>query len=221
MTLEETLQELEAQGDEKVRAQNVRWGASDNQYGVKLGEIRKLAKTIKANPELAAELWDTGNVDARFLAILLLKPRQLSSDDVDALVRSVAFSRVADWLIAYVVRKHPEKEALRERWMQDDHPMAARACWDLTAERVSKDAEGLDPSSLLDRIESEMADADPLPQWTMNAALAGIGIHHPDLRARAMEIGESLGVFRDYPTSKGCTSPFAPIWIEEMVRRQG
>ncbi|MFL2433585.1 MAG: DNA alkylation repair protein, partial [Vicinamibacterales bacterium] len=23
-----------------------------------------------------------------------------------------------------------------------------------------------------------------------------------------------------YPTSKGCTSPFAPIWINEMVGRQ-
>lgn len=36
-----------------------------------------------------------------------------------------------------------------------------------------------------------------------------------------MAIGEALGVYRDYPVSKGCTSPFAPIWINEMVRRQG
>jgi hypothetical protein len=26
---------------------------------------------------------------------------------------------------------------------------------------------------------------------------------------------------REYPVSKGCTSPFAPIWIKEMVSRQG
>lgn len=30
-----------------------------------------------------------------------------------------------------------------------------------------------------------------------------------------------LGLCRDYPVSKRCTSPFAPIWINEMVRRQG
>jgi hypothetical protein len=30
-----------------------------------------------------------------------------------------------------------------------------------------------------------------------------------------------LGVYRDYPVSRGCTSPFAPLWINEMVRRQG
>jgi hypothetical protein len=55
----------------------------------------------------------------------------------------------------------------------------------------------------------------------MNFCLAGIGIHFPGLRNRAIAIGERLGIYRDYPVSKGCTSPFAPIWINEMVRRQG
>ena len=41
------------------------------------------------------------------------------------------------------------------------------------------------------------------------------------IRQRALAIGEKLGVFRDYPVSKGCTSPFAPIWINFMVSRQG
>jgi hypothetical protein len=39
--------------------------------------------------------------------------------------------------------------------------------------------------------------------------------------ARALAIGEALGIYRDYPVSKGCTSPFGPIWINEMVKRQG
>ena len=38
---------------------------------------------------------------------------------------------------------------------------------------------------------------------------------------RAIAIGERLGVYRDYPVSKGCTSPFAPIWIDYFVSRQG
>ena len=66
-----------------------------------------------------------------------------------------------------------------------------------------------------------MGTAPPETQWTMNYCLAGIGIHFPKLRKRALAIGESLGIYRDYPVSKGCTSPFAPIWIEEMVRRNG
>ena len=87
-------------------------------------------------------------------------------------------------------------------------------------ERHRKGAGGLDLPALLNRIESEMADANPEVQWTMNNTLANIGIHFPKLRKRAIAIGEKLGIYRDYPVSKGCTSPFAPIWINEMVRRQ-
>jgi len=128
---------------------------------------------------------------------------------------------VADWLIAYVVRQHPDKEALRQVWMAADDRWAARAGWDLTAERVAKSPDSLDIPALLTRIETEMADAKPEVQWTMNNTLATIGIHFPKHRKRAIAIGETLGIYRDYPVSKGCTSPFAPTWINFMVSRQG
>ena len=105
--------------------------------------------------------------------------------------------------------------------MDDDNAWAARAGWSLTAGRIARSTEGLDLPALLDRIEAEMPGAPAPSQWTMNNCLAGIGIHHPKLRKRALAIGEKLGIYRDFPGSKGCTSPFAPIWINEMVRRQG
>ena len=219
-TLKQTLAELKALGDEKIRAQNKKRGAGDNQYGVKLGDLRKLAAKIKTNHDLALELWKTENIDAQFLAVLLIDPKKLSADELDRMVRSVRFSWVADWLSSYVIKNHRDKETLRQKWMADDNPWAARAGWALTSERVGKKPEGLDLPGLLDRIESEMADADPAEQWTMNSCLATIGIHFPKHRKRAIAIGEALGVYRDYPVSKGCTSPFAPIWINEMVKRQ-
>ena len=38
-----------------------------------------MAKKIKTNHELALELWDTGNIDARFLAILVIEPKSLDT----------------------------------------------------------------------------------------------------------------------------------------------
>ena len=114
-----------------------------------------------------------------------------------------------------------KKEALRQRWMQSDHAMAARAGWSLTAERVAKSPEGLDLSALLDRIEAEMATAEPEPKWTMNNTLAAIGIHHPEHRERAIAFGEKIGLYRDWPVSKGCTPPYVPVWVDAMVKRQG
>lgn len=222
MTAKEALARLKALGgDEKIRMLAIRKGAGDDQFGVKLGDIRTLAKEIKTDHALALELWETGNVDARLLAILIMKPKSLSASALDAMVRSNAVEQVSDWLNSYVVKAHPDKEALRVQWMASDDPMPARAGWSLTAERITKKPDGLDLPALLERIEAEMAGAHPLPQWTMNVALANIGIHHPGHRARALAIGEALGVYRDYPTSPGCTSPFAPCWIEEMVRRRG
>jgi 3-methyladenine DNA glycosylase AlkD len=221
MTLKETLKQLQALGNEATRKHNTKYGAGENQFGVKSGDIRILAKKIKTNHELAISLWETGNVDAQLLATLLINPKTLSAEDMDRAVRSVSFVHVADWLNAYVVRQHRDKERLRREWMATDDRWAARAGWDLTAERVAKNPDGLDVPALLDRIESEMAAAAPEVQWTMNSTLAGIGIHFPNLRKRAIAIGEKLGIFRGFPVSKGCTSPFAPIWIDAIVSRQG
>jgi 3-methyladenine DNA glycosylase AlkD len=221
MTRDEALARLEALGSERMRAQNAKRGVTGAQFGVKLGDIRKLAEGIKADHALALDLWETGNLDARLLAVLLIKPKEVTAAGLNQLVRSNRQMPVSDWLNAYVVKAHPEKEALRQRWMQSDHPMAARAGWSLTAERVAKKPDGLDLGALLDRIEAEMATAEPEPKWTMNNTLAAIGIHHPEHRVRALAIGEALGIYRDYPTPPGCTSPFAPTWIGEMVRRQG
>ena len=220
ITLKDTLAQLEALGNETVRKHNKKGGAGDNQFGVTSGDLRKLAAKLKNNRELAPALWNSGNIDAQLLAILLTKAKTLSRDEMDRMVRSVNYAHVADWLSSYVVKDHPDKEALRQAWMNDDHPWAARAGWSLTSERVAKSPDGLDVPALLDRIEAEMGNAGPVVQWTMNMTLATIGIHFPKLRKRAIAIGEKLGVYRDYPVSKGCTSPFAPIWINAMVRRQ-
>lgn len=221
MTLKETLEQLEVLTHEKTRKHNLKKGVGENQFGVKLGDIRKIAKKIKADHELALELWETGNFDAQMLAILILKPKELSSDELDAMVRSVQYERVADWINSYIVKPHPDNETLRQKWMQDENPMAARAGWNLTSQRVIKQPEMVDIPALLDRIENEMSTAAPEAQWTMNFSLVEIGINHPEHRLRAIEIGEKLGLYRELRAPKGCTSPFAPIWIKEMVSRQG
>jgi 3-methyladenine DNA glycosylase AlkD len=218
-TLEEALKALELCGHAKVREMNARNGAPENQFGVKLGDIRAIAKSIKSDHALGLELWGSGNVDGMLLSTLIVKPKLLSEDDLERMAASVTYTQVADWLMTNVIKQNSGKEALRRRWMASSHPMLARAGWSLTTERVIKEPEGLDLGALLDRIEREMASAPAPAQWTMNYCLAEIGIRFAEHRQRAVDIGEALGLYRDYPCSKGCTSPFAPIWIGAMVGR--
>lgn len=221
MTYDQAMSELEALGSPEVRKRSINSGAGQNLFGVKMGDIRALAKKIGPDPELADELWASRNLDAMLLATLLMKPKLLKPEDLDALVGGVENSQVADWLATNVIKQHPAKESWREEWMRSTHEFKARMGWSLTAERIVKDPESLDLAGLLDRIEAEMPAAPTVAQWTMNYCLAEIGINCPELRARAIAIGEKIGAFRDYPTPKGCTSPYAPIWIAAMVARKG
>ena len=217
MTVTEVLAELAALEDPKVRAINERHG---DDHGVNLGKLRALAKRLKTQQELSYQLWKTGDTAARLLALLICRPKAFERDELDAMMREARRPKVHDWLVNYVVKKSPHAEELRQAWFADPDPVVASAGWALTAGRVTKRPEGLDLAGLLDIIEAEMKDAPDRLQWAMNSCLAQIGIDHPEHRARAVDIGERLEVLKDYPTSPGCTSPYAPIWIGEMVRRQ-
>ncbi|MEV4367229.1 DNA alkylation repair protein [Nonomuraea sp. NPDC049637] len=209
--------ELAALEDPKARAVNERHG---DDHGVNLGKLRALAKRLKTQQELARGLWETGDTAARLLAMLVCRPKAFERDELDAMVRQARTPKVRDWLVNYVVKKSPYAEELRVAWSADPDPLVASAGWALTVERVAKKPEGLDLVGLLDVIEAEMKDAPDRLQWEMNNCLAHIGIEHAEHRARAIDIGERLEVLKDYPTSPGCTSPFAPVWIAEMVRRE-
>lgn len=220
MTVDQVLSKLESRADPAVKERNRKGGAGEN-FGVKMGDIRSVAKEIKTNHALAMELWATGNLEARLVAVLILRPKDLTAGTLERMVSEATFTQLADWLNSYVVKKHPSKDAVWEAWMDSSDPMLARSGWSLMAEKVSELAGELDMSALLERLEREMPTAPAPVQWTMNFALVNIGIHSAPHRERALEIGERLGIYRDYPVSKGCTSPFAPIWIREMVKRQG
>jgi 3-methyladenine DNA glycosylase AlkD len=221
MTFDEVMAKLKSLGNEQHHKRYLKSGAGENQFGVLAGDLRALAKEIKSDPELANELWKSGNVDAMMLATLIMKPKALSVADLDRMLGAVTFAQVADYLSTNVVKLHPEKEAQRERWMNSAHEWTARMGWSLTTERVIKKPEGLDLSALLDQIEAELGTAPAAAQWTMNYCLAEIGIQFPEHRARAIAIGEKIGAFKDFPVSRGCVSPYAPIWISEVLRRKG
>src|SRR4051812_36499119 len=94
MTVNAILAQLESLGDDARRAHNTKAGAPDNQFGVKLGDIRAMARKIKTDHELALKLWDTGNVEAQLLATLIIKTESLSAEELDKLTRSATCTQV-------------------------------------------------------------------------------------------------------------------------------
>ena len=216
-TVSAVLTDLAALEDPRMREVNERHG---DDHGVNLSKLRALAKAIKTDHDLAVALWATDDTAAQLVALLICRPRSFAAEDLDRMLREARARKVHDWLISYVVKKSPHVETLRLAWLDDPDSTVASAGWALTADAVAKHPELLDLSALLDTIEAEMTSAPDRLQWEMNSTLAAVGIHHPELRGRAIDIGERLEVLKDYPTPPNCTSPFAPIWIGEIVRRQ-
>src|SRR3954466_14495553 len=216
-TVADVMAELAELEDPRIREVNARHG---DDHGVNLTQLRAVATRLKTQQELARELWATDNTAARLLALLICRPKAFQRGELDTMLRQARTPKVHDWLVNYVVKKNPHSQELRLAWLADPDPVVASAGWALTTDRVAKQPDGLDLSGLLDVIEAEMKDAPDRLQWAMNNCLARIGIEHAEHRARAIEIGERLEVLKDYPTPPNCPSPFAPIWIAEMVRRQ-
>ena len=135
------------------------------------------------------------------------------------MIDDIRAPKLLDWFITNIVKPGRHAEELRLRW-KDGDDLVGRAGWSLTTDRVIKAPDGLDLDALLDQIEREMKTAPERKQWSMNHCLAEIGIRHPAHRARAVAIGEKLKVLIDYPASPGCTPPYVPLWIAEMVRRR-
>ncbi len=216
LTAGEVRERLEALADPRILEVNAKHG---DDHAVNLTKLRAVAKEAGRDAELARELWATGDTASRLVALLVSRPKDFGEDELDAMLREARVPKVQDWLVSYIVMKGPHAEALRERWFGDEDPVVAAAAWDLTTQRVKKHDAGLNRDALLDQIDAEIARAPERLQWAMNFAMGEIGINSPEHRSRVLEMGERLGVLRDYPTSPGCVSPFVPLWVPEMVRR--
>lgn len=211
MTCAEIMDQLKSKSNAKMRDIYVKHGGGENHFGVVLSDLRDLAKQIKTNHELGLELWATGNQDARLLGSLIIKPKSLSIDDLRRMMSEIDFTKLADWFGKNVVLKTAHADTLRDEWRDSDHMCSARIGWWLCSRSIESGT--LDHDELLALVEAQMADAPPAKQEAMNWCLVEIGVKDASRRARALEIGERLGVYRDYPVAKGCISPFAPTWI--------
>jgi len=221
LTFEQVYQQLEDFGHESVRRLYAKQGAGANQFGVKLGDLRGLAKKLKKNHPLALQLWASGNSDAMILATMVMDPGQLTAADAQTMAEPLTYAKPLDELVGNVLVHTPFAEELRLRWMNAPEGLLGRAGWQLLVARITRgDTEGLDYDALLAQIEAEILTTPKPKQEVMNRVLAEIGIQTPNYRQRCIELGERLGRFDDRPVHKGCTSPYVPEWIAAVLNRQ-
>ncbi len=186
----------------------------------KLGDLRKIAKDIKKDHALAMELWSTGAVFPRQLAILIMDKKLLTQAFIDKLDADIQHhprneqNQLTDWLMANQLSKGKKTIALMESWEHSSSVVQRRIFWYYQA-RLRWMGQTPPPNTehLLTSIEARMDNESPEVQWAMNFTAAQIGIHQPEHRSRCISLGERIGLYRDEVVPKNCTPNYLPEFI--------
>ncbi len=187
--------------------------------------IRAIAKEQGKNSELAVHLWKNGGFSSRMLSLLILDLKAVDVRYVEMFIADIEAadgkeqSQLCDWMIANVIMKKAALKNETAKWRDDPSTIRQRVFWSVHARSIRAENHELN-EQLLEYIERELAAASGTVQWNMNWCAAQIGIADERLRSRCIALGERLGLYRDYPVSRGCTSPFLPIWIGSVVGKK-
>src|SRR4051812_27650280 len=115
MTLDETMKALEAAGSEQTRKTYTRHGVTGPQFGVNYSVLKPLAKKLKTDHDLAVRLWDTGNHDARILALMIADPRAATAKQIDHWARALDNYVLTDALGGFIARTPFARDRV-EKW---------------------------------------------------------------------------------------------------------
>ncbi|KAF0820949.1 hypothetical protein KIS4809_0476 [Bacillus sp. ZZV12-4809] len=193
----------------------------------KLGDLRKIAKVIKKDHELAMELWSSEEYLPRLLAILIMDKKLLSQDVLNKLDKDMQIhtiderNNLMDWLMANQLNKDKKTVALMESWETSPSALQRRAFWYYQARlRWTGQTPPDNTEDLLSALEANISQEEPEVQWAMNFTAGWIGVYDEKNRARCIKIGEKTGLYKDEKVSKGCTPNYLPEFIKIEVNKR-
>ena len=78
-----------------------------------------------------------------------------------------------------------------------------------------------DTASLLEAIESDLLQENPIVQWAMNFTAGWIGVYDAQYRSRCIALGIKTGLYKGEMVSKGCTPSYLPEFISIEAEKRG
>ncbi len=192
----------------------------------KLGDLRKMAKEIKMDHDLALELWSTAEFLPRQLAILIMDKKRLSQEVIDQLDKDMQKhemdqrNQLIDWLMANQLAKDKKTIGLITSWEHSPSALQRRIFWYYQARlRWMGNTNHSNTEDLLGAIEANMVNEQPEVQWAMNYTAGQIGKWQEEYRARCIKIGEDTGLYKDEIVAKNCTPSYLPKFIPIEVAK--
>jgi 3-methyladenine DNA glycosylase AlkD len=213
MTSREVLAWLERRGSKRNRDGMARYAiVAPKVFGVSVGTLRHLSKTLGTDPRLAAALWKSGWYEARMLAAFIDDPASITAAEMDRRAKDFDNWAICDTLCFHLFDKSPHAWKKIAQWRRSREEFVKRAAFALLASVALHDKSAPDApfNTSLAWIERAAADDRNFVKKAVNWALRGIGERNRHLHAAARETAQRLAA-----------SPLASArWIGKDALRQ-
>ena len=221
MTKNEVVARLKTAGTAQNRKVYRRHGVLGDKYGVSYAELGKFTKQIKTDHDLAVQLWDTGNHDARILATMIADPAKMKAALLDSWSRDLDSYPLTDAFVVLVSKTDfaPKK---MEKWAPAKSEWIAQAGWALLSHLAVKHTDLPDSFFLehLETIEREIHSRKNRVRHSMNGALIAIGLRNPNLDQRALAAAAGIGKVEVDHGETNCKTPDAAAYITKARKRK-
>ena len=170
-------------------------------FGIGLTQLRKLAKQVGRNRELAIELWETDNYDAKTIALLIDDPKKITREQAEKQVEELAAGMLIHVFSSCdaTLAKSPLALELAVEWLATNHDSKRRCGYGLLYElSKNKRNKALTDDfflSCINDINDRIFDMNETPtmRGSMAGALMGIGKRNKILNLRAIEVATAVG----------------------------
>ncbi len=216
MSLTEAMAALEKAGSAQTRKTYARHGATEPMFGVSFATLKVLVKRVGVDHELALALWDTGNFDARNLAVKIADPARMSSGDLDRWAAATS-ARMCGGYVAMLAGEGPHAAAKAKTWLAAAAEPTRAAGWALLGQMAMRD-DTLPDAYFLERlahIEKRLAGAPNAEREAMNMAVIVIGSRNAALRKAATATAKRIGKVVVDHGDTACRTPDAAQYIEK------
>jgi 3-methyladenine DNA glycosylase AlkD len=195
MELDEVMARLRALASEEDREGMARFGiATGEALGVRVPDLRRLAKEVGRDHALALDLWGTGVHEARLLATMVAEPREVTEDLMEAWLRDLDSWDLCDQACSNLFDRHPLAHDKAVEWAGRKPEFEKRAGFALMAVLAVHDKKAPDGAyeAFLPVIEREAWDDRNFVKKAVNWALRQIGKRNLALNALAVEAARRI-----------------------------
>lgn len=221
-TTNQVMNELKKKGSEQTRKIYRRHSASCKLFGVKVADLKVIAKTIKGDQKLACELYETGNYDAMYLAGIVADGKQMTKKLLESWARTSDWHMISEYTVPWVASESPHAQSLAMKWINSKKEHVASAGWNTYGGIVTTTAdEHLDLAeikSLLKRIEREIDSAPNRVRYTMNGFVISVGAYVAPLMKQARATAKKLGKVTVDMGDTACKVPVALDYIDKIEK---